>query len=263
MEDLDEAVLDLRGLLPSACARGGARCGCSLRAKSPGAPASVAENSSVWRSAGVRADDALEVGAEAHVHHPVGLVEDEDADAAEVDVAALHEVEQAARRRDQQVGAAGELGLALDADAAVDGGDGEAAGLGDVAGVVDDLAGELARRGEHERRGRGSLGVRRSRIGRTKASVLPEPVGDSARTSWPSSASGMTSVWTAKGAVMPRRASAPVAADDTPRSANVREDISVLLLTSGDTGDSTDPDHAERTRRLKPRGQRRHPCPSR
>ena len=112
------------------------------RARSPGAP--------VGRRA---LDDALEVGAEAHVHHAVGLVEDEDADAAEVDVAALHEVEQAARRRDQQVGAAGELGLALDAHAAVDGGDAEAAGLRDVAGVVDDLAGELARRGEHERGG--------------------------------------------------------------------------------------------------------------
>ena len=66
---------------------------------------------------------------------------------------------------------AGGLGLALDAHAAVDGGDGQAEGLGDVAGVVDDLAGELARRGEHERGGarvarasgaRGSAGRRRA-----------------------------------------------------------------------------------------------------
>src|SRR3954466_9426239 len=80
-------------------------------------------------------------------------------------------------------------------------------------------------------------------MGRTKASVLPEPVGDSARTSWPASASGMTSDWTAKGSAMPRRARAPVAADDTPRSANVGDGIWVLLLLCG-AGDSTDPDHA-------------------
>src|SRR3954466_14473566 len=51
-------------------------------------------------------------------------------------------------------------------------------------------------------------------IGRTKASVLPEPVGDSARTSRPASASGMTSDWTAKGSVMARRGGAPAAGED-------------------------------------------------
>src|SRR4051794_15804676 len=80
-------------------------------------------------------------------------------------------------------------------------------------------------------------------MGRTNASVLPEPVGDSARTSRPASASGMTSDWTANGLVMPRRARAPAAADDTPRPANVGDDIWVLLLLCG-AGDSTDPDHA-------------------
>src|SRR4051812_36084859 len=70
-------------------------------------------------------------------------------------------------------------------------------------------------------------------MGRTKASVLPDPVGDSARTSRPASASGMTSDWTAKGLVMPRRARAPVAADDTPRSANVGDGMWVLLLLCG------------------------------
>jgi hypothetical protein len=100
-------------------------------------------------------------------------------------------------------------------------------------------------------------------MGRTNASVLPEPVGDSARTSWPSSASGMTSDWTAKGAVMPRRSRTLVAADDTPRSANVREDILVLLLTLVMREIRKDPDHAERTQRLKPHGQRRRPWPTR
>jgi hypothetical protein len=123
------------------------------RARSPGGAGERGREEQRLALDGRARDDALEVGAEAHVHHPVGLVEDEDPDAAEVDVAPVHEVEQAARGGDEQVGAAGVLRLALDADAAVDGGDGQALGLGDVAGVVDDLAGELTRGGEDERGG--------------------------------------------------------------------------------------------------------------
>ena len=46
--------------------------------------------------------------------------------------------------------------------------------------------------------GRASAGVVRSTIGSAKASVLPEPVGERARTSSPSSASGRTSAWMLK-----------------------------------------------------------------
>ena len=153
MEDLDEAVLDLRGLARGRRVRVAPRVARVLAGQVAGGAGERGGEQQRLAVGRRLLDDALEVGAEAHVHHAVGLVEDEDPDAAEVDVAALHEVEQATRGRDEQVGAAGELRLALDAHAAVDGGDGEAAGLGDVAGVVDDLAGELARRGEHERGG--------------------------------------------------------------------------------------------------------------
>ena len=66
----------------------------------------VAEKSRFWRFVGQRADDAPDVGPEAHVEHAVGFVEDEDLDLGEVEVAALDQVEQAARRGDEQVDAA-------------------------------------------------------------------------------------------------------------------------------------------------------------
>ena len=89
----------------------------------PTSPSSVAENSSVWRSSGVIRDDPVDDGLEAHVEHPVGLVEDEELDRVERDGAALDQVEQPARRGDEHVRAPGLLGLGVDADAAVDGGD--------------------------------------------------------------------------------------------------------------------------------------------
>src|SRR3954469_21586066 len=72
--------------------------------------------------------------------------------------------------------------------------------------------------------GRWSVASTMSTIGRPKASVLPEPVGDLARTSCPASTSAMTSCWMAKGVSMPRSVSAPTTGDDTPRSAK-EEDI--------------------------------------
>ena len=50
--------------------------------------------------------DAVDGGLEAHVEHAVGLVEDEDADAVEGQVAALEEILQAAGGGDDDVGAA-------------------------------------------------------------------------------------------------------------------------------------------------------------
>ena len=49
------------------------------------------------------AEDLLDLRAEAHVEHPVGLVEDEDADAGERDEPALDQVLETARRRDDDV----------------------------------------------------------------------------------------------------------------------------------------------------------------
>jgi hypothetical protein len=67
--------------------------------------------------------------------------------------------------------------------------------------------------------GRRSVASTRSTMGTPKASVLPDPVGDRARTSRPASTSATTSCWMAKGVSMPRAASALTTARDTPRSA--------------------------------------------
>src|SRR3989442_4693556 len=66
--------------------------------------------------------------------------------------------------------------------------------------------------------GRGSSIVVRSRIGTAKASVLPEPVGDLARTWSPASASGRTSSWIRNGLWIERAASASTTGRDAPSS---------------------------------------------
>ena len=92
-----------------------------------------------------------DVADEAHVEHPIGLVEDEDLDPAQVDGALAGMVEQTAGRGDDDLGAAAQRAdLAAEADAAVDG------GRADVAAGVDpdrllDLDRQLAGRGEDER----------------------------------------------------------------------------------------------------------------
>ena len=95
-------------------------------------------------------DDPVDGGAEAHVEHPVGLVEDEDPDPAEGDRAAVDQVLEPAGGGDEDVGAPGGLDLGTEADAAVDGGDAKAASVDERLELVDDLAGELPGRGEDE-----------------------------------------------------------------------------------------------------------------
>ncbi len=112
----------------------------------PVAPSSVAEKNSVWRSFEHLGDDPADRRFEAHVEHPVGLVEDEDADAAEGDGAAGEQVLEPARGGDDDVGAAGRGDLGAEADAAVDGADPQLLGAADRVELVDDLAGELAGR---------------------------------------------------------------------------------------------------------------------
>ena len=96
--------------------------------------------------------DALDVGDEAHVEHAVGFVDDQKLDAGHQQPAALVMVEQAARRRDQHVDAARQLGvLVVERDAADDERDVEL-----VVGAVFDeaflhLRGEFARRLEDQR----------------------------------------------------------------------------------------------------------------
>src|SRR5205814_6875339 len=67
------------------------------------------------------AEDAAYVRGEAHVQHAVGFVQDEDLEPRIVDVAALHVVEQPARRGDDDVHTAAQrLRLRLEPHAAID-----------------------------------------------------------------------------------------------------------------------------------------------
>ncbi len=111
----------------------------------------VAENSRFWRRFGSERDHALDVVDEPHVEHAVRLVEDEDLDAGEIDVALAVVVEQPARGRDQDVDAAPQLRrLAVHAGTA----DGDGRGEIQVAAVgLDrgfDLNRQLARGGQDQ-----------------------------------------------------------------------------------------------------------------
>src|SRR3546814_12309831 len=59
-----------------------------------------------------QADNALDVGHEAHVEHAVGLVDHQDLHVGEQDLAALEEVDESTRRGDQHVDAALQIGRA-------------------------------------------------------------------------------------------------------------------------------------------------------
>ena len=122
------------------------------RASSPTSPSSVAEKSIVCRSRGRRADDPLDLRPEAHVEHPVGLVEDEDVDVVERDHLALDEILQPAGRRDDDVRALELLRLRADRSAAVGEADLDALRRGERLDLLGDLERELAGRHEHERR---------------------------------------------------------------------------------------------------------------
>ena len=66
-------------------------------------------------------DDAAHVADEPHVEHAVGLVQDQDLQAPEIDVAPLHEIEKPPRRGHENIDTAAQpLLLRLEADPAVD-----------------------------------------------------------------------------------------------------------------------------------------------
>ena len=112
----------------------------------------VAENSRFWRLRRQEREDLADVADEAHVEHPVGLVEDEDLDPRQVDGPLADVVEQAARRRDDDLGTGAQRAdLRIEADAAVDGGraDGVLGAVGPDALL--DLERELAGRGQDQR----------------------------------------------------------------------------------------------------------------
>ena len=162
----------------------------------------------------------------------VGLVEDGDLDAGQVDVALADEVLEPAGAGDEDVDAGGErLDLRVLADAAEDDGAGQAGGAGQRLHDGEDLVGELAGRHEHEGAGLARAGGcrprRRATSGRLKARVLPLPVRPRPSTSRPASVSGSVATWIGKGASMPCAASAATSGAGTPSSAKPGADEGV------------------------------------
>ena len=98
------------------------------------------------------AEDAADVGEEAHVEHAVGLVEHQHLEAVEADIGMLHVVEEPAGRGDDDVHATAEGGLLrAHADAAEHRGALDGREAGEIAEIGLDLRGQLARGRDHER----------------------------------------------------------------------------------------------------------------
>ncbi len=96
-------------------------------------------------------DDPPDVVDEAHVEHPIGLVEDEDLDRAEVDGALADVVEQPAGRGDDDLGTTAQgAELTAEPDAAVDRGRADRSVAAIRAEARLDLDRELTRRREDE-----------------------------------------------------------------------------------------------------------------
>ncbi len=111
----------------------------------------VAENISVCRSVGKRAQNAADVGEEAHVEHAIRFVEHQHLDGGEIDVVETHVVEQAARRRHHQLRAGAQRALLRPhVDAAHHRHRGDADVVADRQRLLVDLHGQLAGRREDE-----------------------------------------------------------------------------------------------------------------
>ena len=114
--------------------------------------ANVAANSAVCRVSGVSVDDRVDVFGEAHVEHLVGFIEHEHLDQAEIERAAAHVIEHAARRADDDFGAAPQrANLVIHRRAAIDGHDVQVRALRVFVQRLRHLHRELACRHEHER----------------------------------------------------------------------------------------------------------------
>ncbi len=88
---------------------------------------------------------------EAEVQHLVRFVQHQHFDAVQIERLLVDQVEQAARRRDENVGAAMQLvAVLVDRSAADDGMDLEARQRAVILGALGDLPGQFARRGEHQ-----------------------------------------------------------------------------------------------------------------
>jgi hypothetical protein len=104
------------------------------------------------------AEESPDGGQEADVGHPVGLVDHDELDGVEHEVAALDQVLEPAGAADHQVDAAPQsLALRADGDATEDRGNGRSVAPGERDEHVDDLGGELACRRQDERCGPAGL----------------------------------------------------------------------------------------------------------
>ena len=167
--------------------------------------------SRVWRARRHLPQQPLDLGHEAHVGHPVGLVDDEGRDLVEVDRLAVREVDQPPRRRHDDVEPP--LRAGWPACRGRPRRRRRRPGARRPAERLEHLGHLDARaRGSGRARARsaasGRAGGVRISIGRPKASVLPEPVFALPQTSRPASASAIVSAWTGKGRVIPADASA-------------------------------------------------------
>ena len=144
--------------------------------------------------------DALDGGQKAHVEHAVGFIENQDADAAEVDQRAAEKIVEPAGGGDGHLGAAANgVQLRVLAEAAHDHGGADAGAGGHLVEGLGNLDGELPRGAQDQRRGgRAAAGSLASVwiTGRTKASVFPVPVSAVATRSRPASAGSMARAWT-------------------------------------------------------------------
>ena len=105
-----------------------------------------------------RAQDAADVGEEAHVEHAVSLVEDEHLERAEIDVVEAHVIKEPPRRRDDDLGAGAERALLRPhVDAADDRYRREPDVVAERERLLVDLQRQLTRRRENERVARAAL----------------------------------------------------------------------------------------------------------
>src|SRR5207237_8789091 len=99
-----------------------------------------------------RSSASLDIGAHAHIEHPIRLVQNEDLDLPEVDAFLLDVIQQSARCRDENLDAgAYDRQLLLDVDAAEYAGRTEPGVLAVFLDGFLDLDRKLARRGEDQR----------------------------------------------------------------------------------------------------------------
>ncbi len=122
VRQMDEAVLGRR-LLHVRRVHVPARVMCIGRGQLPGRSLERRREEERLAIARHSLDDPVDGGLEAHVEHPVGLVEDEELDLLEVEGAAIQQVLEATGGRHDDVGLRRLLCLRRDSDPAEDGGD--------------------------------------------------------------------------------------------------------------------------------------------